>query len=295
MPWRSSLPSRHTVSVILLVPANVFRPRQPDEHFAAEAAAAADAGIDVAVVDHDGLCDPGGAEAAVARVPRDSGDAVYRGWMLTGSQYSAFAHGLAGRGASLRTSADQYRRGHEFPGWYPALASVTPQSAWTASDLQEDFSHACASLGSGPAVVRDYVKSMKHYWDEAAFIPDLTDAAAAWKIASRFRELREEEFTGGFVVRRFEQFISAEARTWWVDGTCRLVTAHPDTPGEIPSGRLDLALFAPLIASLNLPFITADLVHRADGAWRVIEVGDGQVSDRPESTSASAFLTAILG
>jgi hypothetical protein len=65
--------------VILLVSADVFRPRQPDEHFAAEAAAAAEAGIKVAVVDHDVLSEPGGAEAAVARVPRNSGEAVYRG------------------------------------------------------------------------------------------------------------------------------------------------------------------------------------------------------------------------
>ncbi|MBO0837317.1 MAG: ATP-grasp domain-containing protein [Actinobacteria bacterium] len=280
--------------MILVVPADVLRPRLPDEHFAAEARAAAEAGIAVAVVDHDGLREPGGAEAAVARVPRDSGEALYRGWMLSGNQYSAFAHALAGRGATLRASADQYRHGHEFPGWYPALASVTPQSAWTAGDLRDDFSRACTSLGPGPAVVRDYVKSMKHYWDEAAFVPDLSDTAAAWRIASRFRELREDEFTGGFVVRRFEQFISAEARTWWVDGTCRLVTAHPDTPGDLPPAGLDLAPFAPVIASLNLPFITADLVQRDDGIWRVIEVGDGQVSDRPETTSASAFVTAIL-
>jgi hypothetical protein len=43
-----------------------------------------------------------------------------------------------------------------------------------------------------------------------------------------------------FVLRWFEQFKSAEARTWWAGGTCRLVTAHPDTPGDLPSG-IDLA------------------------------------------------------
>jgi hypothetical protein len=175
-----------------------------------------------------------------------------------------------------------------------SLTSVTPVSAWTAGDRSEDFRRACAELGSGPAVLRDYVKSMKHYWDEAAFVPDLTDTAAAWRVACRFRELREDEFTGGFVVRCFEQFVSAEARTWWVDGTCRLVTAHPDTPGDLPLGDLDLALFMPLIASLSLPFVTADLAQRADGTWRVIEIGDGQVSDRPASASPHAFLTAVL-
>jgi hypothetical protein len=114
-------------------------------------------------------------------------------------------------------------------------------------------------------------------------------------VASRFRELREEEFTGGFVLRRFEDFASAEVRTWWVGGRCQLVTAHPDTPGEAPPQDLDLAAFIPLIASLGLPFITADLVRRADGVWRVVEIGDGQVSDLPATCSPDVFMSALLG
>jgi ATP-grasp domain, R2K clade family 3 len=122
-------------------------------------------------------------------------------------------------------------------------------------------------------------RSMKHYRAEAAFIPDVSDEPAAWKVASRFRELREEEFAGGFVLRRFEDFVGAEVRTWPVRGRCELVTAHPGTPDEPED--LDLAPFTRLIASMGSPFITADLVKRADGTWRVVEVGDGQVSDRP--------------
>jgi hypothetical protein len=45
---------------------------------------------------------------------------------------------------------------------------------------------------------------MKHYWHEAAFIPDLADTTAAWAVASRFRQLRDDDFTGGFVLRRRE-------------------------------------------------------------------------------------------
>ena len=152
---------------------------------------------------------------------------------------------------------------------------------------------ACERLGPRPAVLRDS-KSMKHYWHEATYIPDVADRAAAWKVAARFRELREEEFTGGFVLRRFEHFGSAEARTWWVNGACRLTTAHPDTPGDPPPDDIDLSPFTPLIRSLALPFITADLARRADGTWRLIEVGDGQVSDRPATTEAASFLDAIL-
>ena len=211
----------HTGVVLLLVPAGPLRPRRADEHFAAEAAAARDAGHDVALANHDALAEPGGAGRAVARV-RDGGGAVYRGWMLASGRYAALAEALAARGVTLHTSAGQYRRAHELPGWYPALAPVTPAAVWTAGDGEEEFRAACERLGPGPAV------------------------------------LHEEEFTGGFVLRRFERFTSAEARTWWAGGTCRLVTAHPDTPGNLPP-EFSPAPYTALIGSLGLPFVAADL------------------------------------
>jgi hypothetical protein len=291
--WKSHPAVAHAGVVLLLVPADPLRPRRADEHFAAEAAAARDAGHDVALIDHDALAEPEGAERAVARVTGGGGLAVYHGWMLASTRYTALADALAAKDATLRTSAEQYRRAHELPGWYSALAPVTPATVWTAGDDEQEFHAACERLGPGLAVMRDYVKSMKHYWNQAAYIPDVADRAAAWKVAARFRQLREDEFAGGFVLRRFEKFTSAEARTWWVGGICRLVTAYPDTSGDLPP-YIDLAPFTPLIGSLALPFVTADLALRADGTWRVIELGDGQVSDRPVSTEPTAFLHAVL-
>ncbi|NLU81161.1 ATP-grasp domain-containing protein [Micromonospora sp. HNM0581] len=278
---------------MLLVPADPLRPRRPDEHFKTEAVAAREAGLDVAVVDHDALTRPGRVDQAVALVPA-GGEAVYRGWMLRSEQYAAFAEALSRRGVTLRTSPEQYRQAHELPGWYAALAALTPPSVWTRGDLRADFDRVCIELGTGPAVLRDYTKSMKHHWHEAAFIPDLADSETAWKVASRLRHLREDDFVGGFVLRRYERFTSAEARTWWVNGVCALVSAHPDTPDDVPPHNVDLDAVIPLIAALGLPFITVDFALRADGVWRIIEIGDGQVSDRPTTTEPSTLITALL-
>ncbi len=251
---------------MLLLPADVLRPRRPDEHFAPEAAAARAAGLEVALVDHDALADveagADDAERAVARVPAGGGEAVYRGWMLRSERYAEFARALARRGVALRTGADQYQRAHELPGWYPVLAPVTSQSVWTTGGRRHD--------------------------------PDVADAAAAWRVACRFRDLREDDFTGGFVLRRFEQFTSGEFRTWWMAGRCALTTPHPDTPDEQPPAGVDLDLFAPLIESLGLPFVTLDLAQRTDGAWRVVELGDGQVSDRAATTAPETLISAIF-
>jgi hypothetical protein len=280
--------------MLLIVPADVLRPRRPDEHFAAEAAAARAAGHQVGLVDHDALVagEPG---RAVQRIPAGASPAVYRGWMLDAGAYAGFASALAGRGTTLRTDPGRYRRAHELPGWYEALAAFTPPSTWTTGDDRAAFEAARQALGPGPAVLRDYTKSMKHYWHEAAFVPDLADPQGAWSVAERLRELRGDDFTGGFVLRRFETFTGAEARTWWAGGVCRLITAHPDTADALPPADLDVAFLSPAIAALGLPFVTVDLARHTDGRWRVVELGDGQVSDRPATTEAEELIGALQG
>jgi hypothetical protein len=277
--------------MLLIVPSDPLRDRRPDPHFAAEAVAARAAGWDVALVDHDGLTRAGGTADAIARVPVAT-QAVYRGWMLPSEQYDAFALALRARHTILVTTSAQYRQAHELPGWYETLASVTPYSVWTNGQNREDFDKCRLELGSGPAVLRDYTKSMKHYWHEAAFIPDVADAETAWRVAARFLALRDDDFVGGLVLRRFEDFTSAEARTWWVHGRCVLIGAHPDTPEQLPSGP-DLGPVSAAVARMGLPFVTVDLALRADGLWRVVELGDAQVSDRPVSLEAQTFIAAL--
>jgi ATP-grasp domain, R2K clade family 3 len=278
--------------VILLVPCDPLQPRRVDDHFAAEADAARDAGWTVVLVDHDALQRPGGADPVIARVPA-GGHARYRGWMLRSEQYTAFADALSRRDITLCASPAEYQRAHELPGWYPTMQSLTPPSVWTIGDGRDAFDAARVQLGAGPAVLRDYTKSMKHHWHEAAFIPDLADADASWAVAARFRQLREDEFTGGYVLRRFEAFTGPEVRTWWVDGVCQLVTAHPDTPDDPPPAELDLGPITHAVTAGRLPFVTVDLAHRVDGVWRVVELGDGQVSDRPSTTPPAQLVAAL--
>lgn len=258
--------------MILLFPSDPLRPRRPDEHFAPEADAAHGLDVPVALVDHDALTRSGCADEAVIRVPAGE-DAVYRGWMLR---------------------SEQYRRAHELPGWYDYLVSMTPTSAWTTLRVREEFDACRATLSSGPIVLRDYTKSLKHHWDEACFIPDVANAEAAWRVVERFLELRGEDLVGGLVLRRFETFIGAEVRTWWVNGACALVTAHPDTSKDMPPSDVEIAPLTPLVASLGLPFVTVDLARRENGVWRVVELGDGQVSDRPATTPAVELVSALL-
>lgn len=80
----------------------------------------------------------------------------------------------------------------------------------------------------------------------------------------RFRGMIE----GGFCVRRVESFLPDSERRYFVlDGV-----AHAAS-GDVPQIVRECA------KRLQSRFYSVDVVQRADGQLRVVEVGDGQVSD----------------
>ncbi|MEU9042853.1 MULTISPECIES: ATP-grasp domain-containing protein [unclassified Kitasatospora] len=316
----------------IIFPADPLNPRRPDPHFAWEARLLRELGGEHHLVDHDALL-AGQAEEAVRRVPQDSGPLWYRGWMLPSARYADFATALTARGGNLLTSAPGYAAAHELPGWYGVFEGATPASAWIPSDgpVAPDPTELAAAVarlgGSGPAIVKDYVKSRKHEWHEACYVPELADLRAVGRVVERFVELQGEFLAGGVVLRRYEEFERAagaaedaegqagdgpgtggrpdagdgpgaggravEARVWWLDGRPILVGPHPDAPRR--NVEPDLTDVRALVRTLGCRFITTDLASRADGSgWRVVEVGDGQVSDLPRGIDPSGLLTSLI-
>ncbi|MEU8517322.1 ATP-grasp domain-containing protein [Kitasatospora sp. NPDC048722] len=308
----------------IVFPADPLNPRRPDPHFAWEARLVRELGGEQHLVDHDALL-TGRAEEAVRRVPEDGGPLWYRGWMIPSRDYAAFATALSARGGNLLTSAAGYAAAHELPGWYGVFEGSTPSSVWIPSAGEaadgsapgpgrEELADAVARLGGrGPAIVKDYVKSRKHEWHEACYVPELADPDAVGRVVARFVELQGEFLAGGVVLRRYEEFERAsapvgaeagpgaatggtravEARVWWLDGEPVLVGPHPDAPHDEVDP--DLSGVRSLVRTLGCRFVTTDLASRADGSgWRVVEVGDGQVSDLPRGIDATGLLTSLI-
>ncbi|WP_069174178.1 ATP-grasp domain-containing protein [Streptomyces griseus] len=277
-----------------------LRPGRPDPAFAREAAAVRGTGARIVLIDHDALLS-GDPEEALGRAVRpDSGAYWYRGWMVPAGRYEEMEQALAARGCTLLTCASAYRAAHELPGWYDTFAELTPRSVWRAlpegATLPEPavWSRLAARLGSGPGVVKDFVKSRKHEWEEACFVPELSDTDRLTSVVGRFVDLQGAYLTGGVVLRAYEPFLAGgEARAWWVDGSPVLVTAHPDTPGQVPAPALDAVGEA--VRRLGCRWVTTDLALRKDGVWRVVEVGDGQVSGLPAGEDGEDLFAALLG
>ncbi|WP_017624387.1 ATP-grasp domain-containing protein [Nocardiopsis chromatogenes] len=282
-----------------LYPADPLRPRAVDEAFRSEAQRMRAEGAEVGRLDHDALL-AGGADCSLSSVPGDGAALWYRGWMVPVPRYRELEAALDRRGARLAVGADAYARAHELPGWYAQFEGITPASVWCAAEPGRapeagELARAVAPLGSGRGIVKDFVKSRKHEWREACFVPDLADTGALHAVAARMVGLQGDFLAGGVVVRAYEDLQGPEARAWWVHGRPVSVGAHPDTPDEAPyPPRAFLEEVAGRVRALGHPFVVTDLACTADGRWRVVEVGDGQVTGLPEGTDPEEVLGRLV-
>jgi hypothetical protein len=296
----------------LLLCSDPLSPRQPDGAFAGEAAAARGLGVPLALVDYEALV-AGHTRGAVRRVPEGGGEtAVYRGWMLRPEAYRRLYDALVERGVRLVNDPAAYAHAHHLPGWYAALEGHTPRSVWlpVRGEIAMDEVFALlAPFGDAPVFLKDFVKSRKHEWAEACFIPSASDRAAVERVVRRFVELQDGEPEGGLVFRAFVALAPAgrhprsgmplarEHRIFFLDGEPIAAlrywdeVAYAGAPPD-PEGLRALA------ARVRSRFFTMDVAELRDGGWTVIEVGDGQVSGLPDHADRLAFhreLAARLG
>jgi hypothetical protein len=277
----------------------------PDPAYEEEVAAANSVAIPHALLRIEPLVERGDAAIAPRAVQtREPGPALYRGWMLTPDHYAALHAALSSKGDLLLNSPDSYRHVHWLPESYDIIQQWTARSAWLpASEATVDGAVALArDFGKRPVVVKDYVKSRKHEWAEACFIPDASDAAAVARVVNRFLELTGTEFQGGLVLREFLDLekvgthsrsgmpLAREWRVFWLDGEPVLVAPYwPEVAGAPPP----VAAFAEVAARVRSRFFTMDLARRTNGDWIIVELGDGQVAGLPDGTDPVAFYRAI--
>lgn len=281
------------------------RVKSVDAMYAEESAAAHAAGLAVKLIDHD-AASAGDCERAVRGVDAD-GDGrrfLYRGWMLTVPAYRGLIEAIERRRWRAITSAQDYEACHYLVGWARELESLTPRSQWIPHAPpfeQRELTELLMSF-RGPVVVKDYVKSEKHAWNEACLIPDARDLKNATRVINRFLELRASSFEGGLVLREFVQLkpigadirtgmpLSRELRSFWAGTRCIAISDYwrHDASDSVPPVAHEAA------RRINRPFYTIDLAMTVEGEWIVIEVGDGQVSALPDSLSPGNFYAALL-
>jgi hypothetical protein len=282
-----------------------------EEDFRAEREAAMDAGFTTRLLDEEGL-DEGDPERAARRVPRTDATrpGIYRGWMLTAARYAALHAALRARGLELINTPRQYRTVHHLPECYPLIERCSPRTVWIELGPEEEpapeaLEEVLAVFGDRPLVLKDYVKSQKHYWEEACYIPSAADLDAVRRVVRRFLELQGEDLQGGLVFREFVELeplathsrsgmpLTLEHRVFVLDGRVLALMPYWEEGRYDRAQTLNLELFSGVLRAAPARFYTMDIAKRRRGGWMLVELGDGQVSALPACADVEAFYEAL--
>jgi hypothetical protein len=240
-------------------PSDVIEPKKADEAFSDQIDAFRAAGFPVSIVSIEYL------QMGQRRIypPIDSGEVVaYRGWMMNEQEYRSFCDAVSFAGATTLTNADTYLSCHHLPNWYPLISEFTPRTIIFPRDA--DLRSELDALNWDGYFIKDYVKSLKTESGSLLRSTEHVDQLVADMV--RFRG----EIEGGFCVREVEDFDPAsEVRFFVIRGT----PFASDQAFDIPLIVTEAARRIPS------PFFTIDLIRRFDGVDRIVEIGDGQVSD----------------
>jgi ATP-grasp domain, R2K clade family 3 len=232
-------------------------PARPEELFADQWSALTQAGFSASLCSDAVLA----GTKPLRNVPSGS-VVVYRGWMVKGEEYAALARAIEQCGAGPFTSPKEYLATHHLPNWYPLLSDLTPETRVFPADA--DIVAELRALGWGAFFLKDYVKSLK-----TARGSIVREPAEALAVIAEMREYRGE-IEGGICVRRVEDFIPETEQRYFVlhgDG----YAASEGAP--IPD------IVRKCAETVPSSFFSVDVARRRDGVVRVVEVGDGQVSD----------------
>ena len=285
----------------LLFPADPRGLAAPDPTFASEYEAARSVGFACARFDLEALAG-GDVERALRRLPVARGEAiVHRGWMMPPARYEALYEGLRERGWAPPVTPWGYEQAHHLPRAYPLLGELTAPSAWIDGADLGLAREAAMSLGVGPLLVKDHVKSAKHRWESACFIPDASDREGFERVVTAFLEVRGDRFERGLVFRRVLplRLLHRDHRGMPIHDEHRMFFWRGELllPRYYPEVRAEPERFGPVLAAarrFESPFISVDVARLVDDDVRVVEAGDGGVSGLPALLDEREFYAALF-
>jgi hypothetical protein len=289
--------------------AEPFAPTTPDSAYAREVEAMRAVALEHVLIDFEALVHDRNVVAAIRRVKVQESEqlAIYRGWMLRPALYAELYGALHERGLKLINDPHAYSSCHYLPPSYSLIAPYTPKTVWTAVGPEftpDDVLPLLAPFGDTPLIIKDYVKSRKHEWLEACFIPSAIDHANVLRVVNRFLELQGGDLNEGLVFREFVPLqplathsrsgmpLTQEFRLWFVNGQ-RVYCSHYWEEGKYTSQAPDENLFSEVARAIPNRFFTMDVAQRLDGTWIIVELGDGQVAGLPETADVDEFYRVV--
>ncbi len=279
----------------ILFPLNPRMRKLPEPLFEEEFDAAKSLNFECLLFDEDALI-AGDCEAALQGIKSGSDGVLYRGWILTEERYRVFERALGERGYRMIGTSAEYAQVSYFPNYYPKIKDFSPPAVWTeAADPFAAWS-ASRKLGDGPFVIKDHIKSAKHRWNDACFIPKGASREQFETIAKNLFEEQGNSFFRGFVIKEYvplkrvgtelHEYPRCEEYRLFFWRRRLLAVTHYHRKSEQP---FDIEPFIGVANRFDAPFFSMDIACDQAGRWWIVDMGAGQVSSLPPNLKPLEF------
>jgi hypothetical protein len=230
---------------------------------------------------------------------------IYRGWMLKPKHYALLYETLLNKNYQLINSPIEYQNCHYLPDSYKYIVGQTPKSIWFKLENQvinfDNLFLELKTFGNAALVVKDYVKSQKHYWDTACFIPSASENEKVKSVVSKFVELQNTDLNEGLVFREFIELndltihsksgmpLKQEYRLFFLNKELLGSFDYWEEGQYSAEEKPPLEFFKEIAAKIESNFFSMDIAKTKNGDWTIIELGDGQVAGLPDKVNRNEF------
>ncbi len=276
---------------MILFPSSYFSISKVDEDLQQEYDAVLATGLfKVALFGYDKWFDEG--KLVVKDAPEEEHLAVYRGWMMKPDQYECFYKELLDKNIRLVTEPEQYRLMHIFPNVYESVKADTAKMEIFPLHSRIDVEILKKSFDR--FMVKDFVKSVK-----GTEFPKYFDKSISQEEFDRWMEVfykyRGNLLTGGICIKEYLELKryggkTNEYRVFYINHEIATIcrnSGQGNYTEEPPKEMLEK------YRNLASPYYTVDYAELADGSWRIVEAGDGEVSGLSEGQNYEQYFRVL--
>ncbi len=222
----------------------------------------------------------------------ETGLCIYRGSALKPETYKSLQIYLESKRLMLVNSYKEYCNCYLFPYSYPLLEKYTPKIITYLNGAGIDWDYVKQNFGR--FMIKDYAKSAKGS-DFPKYLNSSISNAELDRYIVKFKALRGNSFVLGVVIKEFvdlakEQGVTNEYRAFYVNGELLTVCCNSNQKEGVKKMPKSLIDKIPILES---KFYTVDFAEKANGEFVVIETGDGQVSEIPDSKDIREFYNGL--
>jgi ATP-grasp domain, R2K clade family 2 len=288
---------------------SAFEANKVDEDYKDQFLAAKENGWETLFFSYEDLINADRASLSTRRiVPAEKlENVIYRGWMLTPSQYLTLYKNLLSKNYKLINTVEEYQNCHYLPDSLQFIGNRTPKTVFEKFDNENSIYHLiekAAMFGQQPVILKDYVKSEKHSWDSACFVRDASDTSKLKETINNLLKLRGKYLNEGIVIREFVELneliihsksgmpLTEEYRLYFCNKKLVGIYNYWEE-GEYKPSKPDTTEFEHIAKTIDSNFFSMDIARMKNGELIIIELGDGQVAGLPDETNRKEFYKGL--